>query len=203
VVLIRDLKFAPDAFGAVLGSAKYRDTSYVSSKRFQFLQGWTIVMTGGFIESDMRLLHSLLSKLGISKVKAERHPIRVFLLDDDRRRHRWFSARFKGDFVDVADNVKQAEEFLSANSYDAIFLDHDLHPEHYNTDSRDDTRTGYAIASWLAAHPELQAASTILVHTRNADGAMRMVEELRRAGRTAEYVPFPMLEERIKHYWRH
>jgi len=158
-------------------------------------------MTGGFIESDMRLLHSLLSKLGLSKVKAERHPIRVFLLDDDKRRHRWFSARFKGDLVDVADNVEQAQALLSANAYDAIFLDHDLHPEHYNTFSQDDERTGYAIATWLASKPKLQQASTIVVHTRNADGAMRMVEELRRAGRTAEYVPFPLLEERIKHYW--
>jgi CheY-like chemotaxis protein len=158
-------------------------------------------MTGGFIETDMSLLHSLLSKLGLSKVKAERHPIRVFLLDDDQRRHRWFSARFKGDFVDVADNVEQAQELLSANSYDAIFLDHDLHPEHYNTFSEDDERTGYAIAAWLAANPEVQRASTIVVHTRNADGAMRMVEELRRSGRTADYVPFPLLAERIKHYW--
>ena len=149
----------------------------------------------------MRLLNSLLTKLGISKVQAERHPIRVFLLDDDRRRHRWFAKRFQGDFVDVAVDVKQAQEFLAANSYDAIFLDHDLHPEHYDTDSRDDERTGYAIALWLAARPELQAASTIMVHTRNADGAMRMVEELRRAGRTADYVPFPLLEERIKRYW--
>ena len=159
-------------------------------------------MNGSFIETEMPLLHSLLSKLGLSQVKAERHPIRVFLLDDDERRHRWFIKRFKGDFVDVADNVEQAQKFLSANSYDAIFLDHDLHPEHYNTLSHDDERTGYAIASWLAANPELQRASTILVHTRNADGAMRMVEELRRSGRTADYVPFPLLEERIKSYWK-
>jgi hypothetical protein len=55
----------------------------------------------------------------------------------------------------------------------------------------------------LSTHPELQPASTILVHTRNADGAMRMVEELRRAGRAAEYFPFPLLEERIKRYSRH
>ena len=158
-------------------------------------------MDGDFLSTEMPLLHSLLSKLGLSKVKAERHPIRVFLLDDDRRRHRWFSTRFKGDLVDVADNVKEARQLLSANSYDAIFLDHDLHPEHYNTSSRDDERTGYAIASWLAANPELQRASTILVHTRNADGAMRMVEELRRAGRAADYVPFPLLAERIKHFW--
>ncbi len=159
-------------------------------------------MTGGFIQTEMPLLHSLLSKLGLSKLQAERHPIRVFLLDDDKRRHRWFSTRFKGDFVDVADNVEQAQELLGANSYDAIFLDHDLHPEHYNSFSHDDERTGYAIASWLASNPHLQRASTIVVHTRNADGAMRMVEELRRAGRTADYVPFPLLEERIKHYWR-
>ena len=151
----------------------------------------------------MNFLRSLMIRFGLAELKAERSPITVFLLDDDTRRHRWFLARFKGDFVDVADNVKQARELLEANSYDAIFLDHDLHPEHYNSESRDDTRTGYAIALWLAANPDLQPASTILVHTRNADGAMRMVEELRRAGRAAEYVPFPLLEERIKHYWRH
>ena len=158
-------------------------------------------MTGGYIENEMPLLHSLLSKLGLSRVNAERHPIRVFLLDDDKRRHRWFSSRFKGDFIDVADNVERAQQLLSANSYDAIFLDHDLHPEHYNTMSHDDERTGYAIASWLAANPQLQRASTIMVHTRNADGAMRMVEELRRSGRSADYVPFPLLAERIKNFW--
>jgi hypothetical protein len=170
---------------------------------FKFGDGGLLLYDRRLYRIDMSLLHSLLSKLGLGGVKVERHPIRIFLLDDDKRRHRWFSARFKGDLVDIADDVKQAQELLSANSYDAIFLDHDLHPEHYNTDSRDDERTGYAIASWLAAHPELQPASTILVHTRNADGAMRMVEEMRRAGRNADYVPFPLLEERIKHYWRH
>jgi len=150
----------------------------------------------------MGLLHSFLTKTGLKKIKAERHPIRVFLLDDDVRRHRWFAKRFKGDFLDIADNVAQAQQMLGAGSYDAIFLDHDLHPEHYHAASTDDERTGYAIALWLGANPELQRASTILVHTRNADGAMRMVEELRRCGRTAEYVPFPMLAERIRSYWQ-
>lgn len=150
----------------------------------------------------MRLLHSFLTKIGLIKINAERHPIRVFLLDDDSRRHRWFASRFKGDFIDIADNVAKAQQLLSEGSYDAIFLDHDLHPEHYNADSTDDERTGYAIAQWLGSNPELQRASTIFVHTRNADGAMRMVEELRRAGRSAEYVPFPILAERIRSYWQ-
>jgi hypothetical protein len=149
----------------------------------------------------MGLLNSLLTKLGISQVKIERDPIRVFLLDDDKRRHEWFAKRFKDDQLDVADNVETAQQFLSANSYDAIFLDHDLHPEHYHSAQADDARTGYAIALWLATNPHLQRASTIVVHTRNADGAIRMVEELRRSGRTADYVPFPFLADRIKHYW--
>lgn len=150
----------------------------------------------------MRLLHSLLSKLGLISIKAERHPIRVFLLDDDVRRHRWFETRFKGDSLEIAETVDKAKEILAANTYDAIFLDHDLHPEHYHAESTDDERTGYAIALWLSSNPEVQRASTILVHTRNADGAMRMVEQLRNSGRAAEYVPFPMLAERIKRYWQ-
>jgi hypothetical protein len=149
----------------------------------------------------MTLWQALLNKLGLRSVQAERHPIRVFLLDDDKRRHRWFATRFKGDLIDIAHNVREAQQLLSATSYDAIFLDHDLHPEHYNSDSIDDERTGYAIARWLCSNPELQRASTILVHTRNADGAMRMVAELRNAGRSADYVPVPLRAERIKRYW--
>lgn len=149
----------------------------------------------------MAFLSRLLSRLGFKKVHAQRHPIRVFLLEDDKRRYEWFAKRFSGDHLDAADDVIDAKELLSKNVYDAIFLDHDLKPEHYHATTNDDERTGYAIASWLAARPEIQRASTILVHTRNADGAMRMVEELRRAGRQAEYVPFQLLEDRIRRYW--
>jgi hypothetical protein len=150
----------------------------------------------------MSILRGVLSKLGLTTVSVERHPIRVFLLDDDTRRHEWFAKRFEGDYLDVAEDVASAQEMLKANLYDAIFLDHDLLPEHYGSETFDDEKTGYAIALWLASQPEVQRASTILVHTRNADGAIRMVEELRRAGRQAEYVPFPMLAQKIKNYWQ-
>ena len=149
----------------------------------------------------MGILRGVLNRLGLTSVEATRSPIRVFLLDDDTRRHEWFTKRFDGDDLDIADTVVQAREYLSGNLYDAIFLDHDLLPEHYNAETNDDENTGYAIALWLASRPDLQRASTIMVHTRNADGAMRMVEELRRAGRQAEYVPFPLLAQKIKNYW--
>jgi hypothetical protein len=149
----------------------------------------------------MGFIGRLMNRLGLASSDSERHPIRVFLLEDDERRCEWFAKRFKGDHLDVVDDVSQARELLQTRTYDSIFLDHDLIPEHYGATESDDERTGYAIASFLAARPELQRSATIMVHSFNADGAMRMVEELRRAGRQAEYIPFHFLEERIRNYW--
>jgi len=149
----------------------------------------------------MSLLERLKEKLGFASPNLGRHPIRIFLLEDDRRRCDWFTRRFKGDHLDISCEIDEAKELLQSRTYDSIFLDHDLQPEHYGADTPDDERTGYAIASFLATRPELQRSATIMVHSFNAEGAMRMVEELRRAGRQADYVPFHFLEERIKHYW--
>ena len=151
----------------------------------------------------MSIIQSLMIKLGIADLKAERNPINIFLLDDDRRRHRWFAKRFDGDDLDIAETVDEAKEFLEENSYDAIFLDHDLLPEHYKSNEHDDfARTGYAIAEWLNENKEINRAATIIVHTRNADAAIKMVEKLRETGRQVEYVPFPMLDIKIKNYWK-
>jgi CheY-like chemotaxis protein len=142
-------------------------------------------------------------KLGLINLKAERSPITVFLLDDDRRRHRWFSKRFDGDELDIAENVEEAKELLAENNYDAIFLDHDLLPHHYESNDHDDfATTGYAVAEWLYENKNLQRAATIIVHTRNADAAIRMVQKLRDSGRNCEYCAFPMLDLKIKNYWK-
>jgi hypothetical protein len=151
----------------------------------------------------MSIFNTLLIKLGLADLKAERNPITVFLLDDDQRRHRWFIKRFDGDDIDIAETVDDAKEFLSQYAYDAIFLDHDLLPHHYESNNHDDfASTGYAIAEWLYENKNLQRAATVIVHTRNADGAFRMVEKLRESGRHVEYVPFPMLDLKIKNYWK-
>lgn len=142
-------------------------------------------------------------KLGLADTKVERNPIAIFLLDDDRRRHRWFKKRFEGDDFDVAETVEEAKKFLEENTYDAIFLDHDLLPHHYESNDHDDfANTGYAVAEWLAANKSLQRAATLIVHTRNSDAGIKMVEKLREAERHAEYVPFPMLDIKIQNYWK-
>lgn len=146
----------------------------------------------------MGVLQGLLNKLGLESLLTPRAPLRVFLLDDDTQRHDWFARHFKGDTLDVASDAARAVELLSHNSYHLVFLDHDLLPEHYYAEEFDDERSGYAVARFLAERPDRQAASTIIVHTRNADGALRMIRLMERAGRQARHVPFHMLAPTIK-----
>ena len=148
----------------------------------------------------MGILQGLLSKLGLESLTHPQPPLRVFLLDDDPLRHEWFTKQFKGDRLHLAAEAERAIEMLSENYYDLVFLDHDLLPEHYYAEEFDDERSGYAVARFLAERPDRQPVATIVVHTRNADGALRMVELLRRAGRQAEHVPFQYLAPRIKNF---
>jgi CheY-like chemotaxis protein len=142
----------------------------------------------------MSFLDGLLSRLG-RRAASARTPLRVLLLDDDERRHDWFAERFDGDQLDIAVEPAAAIELLAANAYDAIFLDHDLLPEHYRTtNSRDEERTGYAVAAWLAAHPDRQRDATIVIHSLNYTGAGRMLDALQNAGRDVEHIPFHYLE---------
>lgn len=151
----------------------------------------------------MGVIQTFLIKLGLADLSADRGPISVFLLDDDYRRHAWFEKRFKGDQLVITETVEEAKEMLVEGSYDAIFLDHDLLPHHYETNDHDDyANTGYAIAEFLNERRDIQNAATIIVHTRNADAAIPMVEKLRESGRNVEYCAFPMLDMKIKNYWQ-
>ncbi len=151
----------------------------------------------------MGIIRSLMIRFGLADLSADRGSITVMVLDDDDRRHRWFRKRFAGDMVDTAETVEEAKELLTDSSYDAIFLDHDLLPHHYESNDHDDfANTGYAIAEFLDQNPQLQRAATIIVHTRNADAAIPMVQKLRESGRNVEYCAFPMLDLKIRNYWK-
>jgi len=151
----------------------------------------------------MSVFRSLMIRFGLADMSVDRGAIRVMLLDDDERRHRWFKKRFSGDLLDVAVTVDEAKELLVENPYDAIFLDHDLLPHHYESnDHQDFANTGYAIAEFLCDQKQLQRAATIIVHTRNADAAIPMVQKLRETGRNVEYCAFPLLDNKIRNYWK-
>lgn len=149
------------------------------------------------------MFRSLMIRFGLADLSVDRTPIAVMLLDDDERRHRWFRKRFIGDDLDIAENVQEAVELLAERTYDAIFLDHDLLPHHYESNDHDDwANTGLAVARYLRDNPDLQRAATIVVHTRNADAAIDMVTILRETGRTVEYCAFPLLDLKIRNYWK-
>lgn len=151
----------------------------------------------------MGVFRSLMIRFGLADMSADRGSIRVMLLDDDERRHRWFKKRFAGDLLDVAVTVDEAKELLVETPYDAIFLDHDLLPHHYESNDHNDfANTGYAIAEFLCEQKQLQRGATIIVHTRNADAAIPMVQKLRETGRNVEYCAFPLLDNKIRNYWK-
>lgn len=123
---------------------------------------------------------------------------RILIVEDDAARCAWFSRRFSGLTLDVTCDVAQAIAWLAERDYSMILLDHDLIEEHYLSNEPDDGRTGYAVAAWLAAHPDSQREAAILIHSLNYLGAGRMLEALNNAGRTAEHIPFYYLQYGLK-----
>ena len=123
--------------------------------------------------------------------------IRVLVVEDDEARCAWFRRKFAGHVLDLTCDVVQAVHWLEDREYATILLDHDLREEHYFSDDHDDERTGYAVAAWLAAHPDRQRNALIVVHSLNYAGAQRMLDQLHNAGRDAEHVPFHYLESGI------
>ena len=119
---------------------------------------------------------------------------RVLLVEDDEVRCAWFRRKFAPHVLDITCDVGQAVRWLHEREYATILLDHDLLEEHYFSDEPDDDRTGYAIAAWLAAHPDRQRDATIVIHSLNYAGAQRMLDALSDAGRDVEHIPFHYLE---------
>jgi CheY-like chemotaxis protein len=119
---------------------------------------------------------------------------RILIVEDDAARCDWFSQKFSGRVLDVTCDVKEAVRWLEERDYSMILLDHDLAEEHYYSDEPDDEHTGYAVALWLAEHPDSQRGATIFIHSLNYMGAARMLEALHNSGRDAEHVPFYYLQ---------
>jgi CheY-like chemotaxis protein len=123
---------------------------------------------------------------------------RVLIVEDNEARCVWFRERLKGRQLDVTCDVPTAIGWLAERVYEAVLLDHDLAEEHYFSDERDDERTGYAVARWLADNPTSQRDALIVVHSLNYAGSRRMVDILRAAGRDAEHIPFPYLQTGLR-----
>jgi CheY-like chemotaxis protein len=123
---------------------------------------------------------------------------RILIVEDDPMRCSWFEQKFASHVLDVTCDVNQAAEWLENQEYVLILLDHDLTDEHYFSDEPDDERTGYAIAAWLAGHPDRQVHALILIHSLNYSGAQRMLDLLHESGRDAQHIPFHYLQAGLR-----
>lgn len=112
-------------------------------------------------------------KLNKDKVK------KVFILEDDDNRIKLFQEWF--DYADVLVIVKKsgtALECLNQQTFDIVFLDHDLEEEHYTAfnEGREpqEAETGLYVAKRLRDTPN--GYTTCIIHSMNPVGAANMIE---------------------------
>ena len=122
----------------------------------------------------------------------------MLIVEDDEARCEWFRGRLGDCALDITCDVREAARWLAENRYDLILLDHDLREEHYWSDERDDERTGYGVAAWLAAHRDSQPRAQVVIHSLNYAGAERMLAALVAAGFDAECIPFHYLQSGLR-----
>lgn len=127
-----------------------------------------------------------------------RNETRILIVEDDEMRCEWFRSRLKGGLLDVTCDASLAIEWLTERDYAALLLDHDLADEHYISNEPDDERTGYAVAAWLARNPDRQRDALVIIHSLNYAGAQRMLATLLDAGRSAEHIPFHILQSELR-----
>ncbi len=109
----------------------------------------------------------------------------ILVLDDDDYRHRSFRSHLLVNHF--LTQVNTYAEFVSAmerDTYDVLFLDHDLNYEEYvSKDENGRELTGYDAALWIVKNLQSEARpSHIVIHSHNQGGAMQMYGVLKGGG---------------------
>lgn len=119
--------------------------------------------------------------------------MRIFVLEDNAERAKWFQNRFVNDTVVIAVDVEPAIEILSKDlKFDLFFLDHDLGGRVYVDANQE--KTGMDVARFLL---DKDIKVPIVIHSMNIYGAKNMKSVLPKA----LMIPFPFLSnafEKIK-----
>lgn len=91
--------------------------------------------------------------------------LRILILEDDPERWKHFRRCFIGHEVGVMATAVGAIAALKLESYDALFLDHDLG----EPNQASGPGTGYEVAKWLERHPE-RCPRVVVLHSLNKPG---------------------------------
>lgn len=97
--------------------------------------------------------------------------MKIFVLDDDDERIHWF--QLLGEEVEYAHDPKEAEYIISNDTFDIIFLDHDLGGPY-----RGPCGDGIDLANIMASNL-IHTSTPIVVHSMNYGGATNILNALR------------------------
>jgi len=101
---------------------------------------------------------------------------RVFILEYNEERIAQFHKNFKNATLTIAKKSKDAIKILrKANTFDYIFLDHDLGGTEMVTSG---AGTGYEVAQWLSKNTLKKPKFSLYVHSLNGPGAENIIAKL-------------------------
>jgi len=101
--------------------------------------------------------------------------MKIFILEDNQERIKFFKQLFKFQEVYFAETVKQAKNYCIKNEFSIMFLDHDLGNEIWVNSKEENT--GYQFIKKLVDN-KLQKNCLFYVHSSNPIGANKILNYL-------------------------
>lgn len=109
--------------------------------------------------------------------------MKILILEDDPDRVKRFKSHLIEHDVTYTDDTKACIQLLNSDTFDAVFLDHDLFGKTY---VKSGENTGYEVAEWLGNNPD-KKPDLIIIHSLNGNGAKLMQEAIKS---NSYYIPF-------------
>lgn len=118
-----------------------------------------------------------------------RNLLNILFLDDDPNR----TKRFKKDVPEAitVETVKECIEELKTETWDWVFLDHDLGGETYVKSSS--KKCGMEVVRWILKNQNIVSVKRFIVHSHNVDAGKEMKAKLSEQKFNVEYIPFMYL----------
>lgn len=95
--------------------------------------------------------------------------MRIFVLEDSTKRVEYFIERYSDHELTITENSDAAIAYLQENTYDYIFLDHDL---------GDNNGSGSEVAAFLGSGMSINDDAIIIIHSWNMPAVAAMLSML-------------------------
>ena len=124
--------------------------------------------------------------------------MKIMVLDDDKARHKRFKTNLIGKLVTHVYTVEEAREALLKETFDVVYLDHDLNDHESSSLDYSSTyggpreMTGVDVALAVAKLPPDRMPQLAIVHSFNPEGANNIVSVLK--GKVPQVVKQPFHE---------